>query len=260
MAYPSRSTSSKLGPRTRGQRSLCLGARSNGSTSTLALKPPATSSSAASAPTGTILDNGEPMPKTAKDLPWVSKTSALEHAFTKSKGKPIEQHSSFHVTYDDTELTRIQAGLVGLVDPLVSLPRTIPVRGDAMHAYMMELLIYHSMNVIRAVMFFKHEAYRNEKEYRFQQLFRRDRPAPAVKYRRRGSSLVRYREFDWRKLAPGSLKRIVIGPAADRTKTTRFAKDCLTAFHPQPDKVELVYSKISRFRSPVPRASPQGRP
>jgi len=27
------------------------------------------------------------------------------------------------------------------------------------------------MNVIRAVMFFKHEAYKNEKEFRFQQFF-----------------------------------------------------------------------------------------
>jgi hypothetical protein len=34
-------------------------------------------------------------------------------------------------------------------------------------------LVYHSMNVIRGVMFFKHEAYRNENEHRFQQLFRR---------------------------------------------------------------------------------------
>ena len=171
-------------------------------------------------------------------------TGALEDAFTKSKGKPIKQHSSFHITYDDRELTRIQTALVDLVDPLISLPRTTGVRGDALHAYMMELLVYHSMNVIRAVMFFKHEAYRNEKEYRFQQLFRRDKPAPAVKYRQRGTSLVRYRELDWRKLASGSLNKIVIGPAAERIKSTRFAKDCLAAFHPDPDRVELVYSKI----------------
>ena len=171
-------------------------------------------------------------------------TSSLETAFTKSRGKPVKQHSTFHVTYDDNELTRIQTALVDLVDPLISLPRTTSVRGDPLHAYMMDLLVYHSMDVIRCVMFFKHEAYRNEKEFRFQQLFRRDKPAPAVKHRRRGTSLVRYREFDWRKLAPGSLNKIVIGPAADRVKTVRFAKDCLAAFHAHPDKVEIVYSKI----------------
>jgi hypothetical protein len=171
-------------------------------------------------------------------------TTILEDAFTKRKGKPIKHHSSFHVTYHDNELTRIQTELVDLVDPLISLPRTARVRGDHLHAYMMDLLVYHSMDVIRGVMFFKHEAYRNEKEYRFQQLFRRDKPAPDVKYRRRGTSLVRYREFDWRKRAPHSLKKIVIGPAADRTKAARFAKDCLAAFHPDPDSIELAYSRI----------------
>jgi hypothetical protein len=171
-------------------------------------------------------------------------TSSLEGAFTKRKGKPIKQHATFHITYDDAELTRIQTALVDLVDPLISLPRTTGVRGDALHAYMMDLLVYHSMDVVRGIMFFKHEAYGNEKEFRFQELFRRDKPAPDVKYRRRGTSLVRYREFDWRKLAPGSLKKIVIGPAADRVKATRFARDYVAAFHADPDKVDIVYSKI----------------
>jgi hypothetical protein len=79
----------------------------------------------------------------------------LEDAFTKKKGKPIKQHSTFPITYDDSELMRIQTALVDLVDPLISLPRTTGVRGDALHA---------------------HEAYRNENEYRFQQLFRRTSP------------------------------------------------------------------------------------
>jgi hypothetical protein len=108
----------------------------------------------------------------------------------------------------------------------------------------MDLLIYHSMNVIRGIMFFKHEAYKNEEEYRFQQLFRRDKPAPSVKYRRRGTSLVRYREFEWLKWAPASLKQIVIGPAADQAKAIRFARDCLAAFHPDPGSVEVICSKI----------------
>jgi Protein of unknown function (DUF2971) len=171
-------------------------------------------------------------------------TGSLEDAFTKKKGKPIKQHSTFPITYDDKELARIQTALVDLVDPLISLPRTTGVRSDALHAYMMDLLVYHSMNVIRGVMFFKHEAYRNENEYRFQQLFRRDKAAPAVKYRQRPSSLVRYREFDWRHRASGALRKIVVGPAADRVKAARFAKDCLAAFHTDPQSVELAYSKI----------------
>jgi hypothetical protein len=171
-------------------------------------------------------------------------TKALEDAFTKRKGKPIKQHSTFFVTYDDNELTRVQTAIVDLVDPLISLPREIRVRGDSLHAYMMDLLVSLSMAAIQGTIFFKHEAYVNEKEYRFQQLFRGDKPAPDVKYRRRGATLVRYREFDWLKQAPHSLKSIIIGPAADRTKAGRFAKDCLAAFHPDPHKVEILYSKI----------------
>jgi hypothetical protein len=171
-------------------------------------------------------------------------TAQLEDAFTKQKGRPVKQHSTFHVTYDDADLTQIETALTNLIDPLISLPRTIGVRGDPLHAYMMDLLIYHSMNVIRGIMFFKHEAYKNEEEYRFQQLFRRDKPAPSVKHRRRGTSLVRYREFEWLKRAPASLKQIVIGPATDQAKAIRFAQDCLAAFHPDPGSVEVICSTI----------------
>jgi hypothetical protein len=51
----------------------------------------------------------------------------------------------------DNELARIQAALVDLVDPLISLPRTTGVRRDPLHAYIMNLLVYHSMDAIRCV-------------------------------------------------------------------------------------------------------------
>jgi Protein of unknown function (DUF2971) len=172
-------------------------------------------------------------------------TQLLEDAFVKKEnGNPNKHHSTFHLTYDDAQLTRLQTSLADLIDPLISLPRSTGVRGDALSAYMMEVLVYHSMNIIRGVMFFKHEAYRNEKEYRFQQLFRYDKAAPEVKYRRRPGAIVRYREYDWRKRANGALKRIVIGPAADRTTAVRFANDCLAAFHGRTDPVAVEVSKI----------------
>jgi hypothetical protein len=171
-------------------------------------------------------------------------TAALEEAFCRKNGKPIPQHSTFHLTYDDRQLSTLQTSLADLIDPLISLPRRTGVRGDALHAYMMDLLVYHSMNVIRGVMFFKHEGYRNESEYRFQQLFRYDRPAPEVKYRRRPYSLIRYREFDWRKNSGHALKQIIVGPAADRAKATKFANDCLSAYHEKPPEVEIGYSAI----------------
>lgn len=170
-------------------------------------------------------------------------TALLEDAFCRKKGKPVPQHSTFRITYDDAELTRIETDLVNLVDPLISLPRKVRVGADALNAYMSNLLVDHAMQVIRGIMFFKHEAYENEKEYRFQQLFRYDRPAPAVKHRMRPHSLVRYREFDWRTLAPAALREIVIGPAADKAKAERFVRDCLAAFHPR-EPVKILISAI----------------
>lgn len=171
-------------------------------------------------------------------------TKSLEEAFCNRKGKPISNNSTFPITYDDKELTRIQTKLADLVDPLISLPRTTEVRDDALHAYMRDLLVYHAVNVIRCIMFFKHEGYRHENEYRFQQLFRYDRPAPDVKFKDPTNSLRRFREFRWRNSIGTALKQIVIGPAADRTKTTQVVNDCLAAFHASPKDVELVYSKI----------------
>jgi len=171
-------------------------------------------------------------------------TATLEDGFCRRKGKPIPQHATFHLTYSDRKLTRIEKALADLIDPLISLPRSTVVRGDALHAYMMDVLTLHAMNVIRGVMFFKHPAYKNETEFRFQQLFRRDRPAPAVKYRQRELSLVRYREFDWRAAAPHSLKNIIIGPAAEQANAARFVRDCLTAFHANANDVKIVRSTI----------------
>lgn len=79
--------------------------------------------------------------------------------------------------------------------------------------------------------FFKHEAYKNESEYRFLQIHSADAPPPEAKLRSCPYSLVKYREFDWRSVAAGALKEIVIGPAADRDKAVQFAKDCLRSFH-----------------------------
>ena len=106
---------------------------------------------------------------------------------------------------------------------------------------MRELSVYLSVHVLYTALFFKHEAYRNEREYRFLELHRADVP-PEVKRRYRSYELVKYREFDWKRLQAGTLKRIVVGPAADRTKATRFATDCMATCHL--GSVEIAYSEI----------------
>jgi hypothetical protein len=92
---------------------------------------------------------------------------------------------------------------------------------------MSELSIALSVPILRSALFFKHTAYRNEQEYRFFQLLPMGSTIPDLKYRKRPYSLIPYREFDWRSAAPESLKRIAIGPAADRDLAFQFVVDCL---------------------------------
>jgi hypothetical protein len=72
-------------------------------------------------------------------------------------------------------------------------------------------------------LYFKHEAYKNEKEYRLLQIHSAV-PPPIVNYRSRHYSLIKYREFDWRSLAAKALKKIIVGPSADKQKAFKFAR------------------------------------
>ena len=99
----------------------------------------------------------------------------------------------------------------------------------AINAYWRDLSTILSVYVLTAALFFKHKAYKNEKEFRLLQLYRSDVTPPDVKRRYRKYEVVKYREFDWRGIKAGALKRIIVGPAADPGKGARFAEDCLAA-------------------------------
>jgi hypothetical protein len=129
------------------------------------------------------------------------------------------------------------------VQSLVSALRGQAISGDAILAYMDELSTGAPVPIIWAALFFKHKAYRNEEEYRFFQLHQAG-PVPNLKYRGRPYSLVRYKEFDWRSVAPDAIRKIVIGPAADRKLASQFAHDCLRAFHPATGVVNITCSEI----------------
>jgi hypothetical protein len=166
----------------------------------------------------------------------------LEDAYCNADGKPNPNNSTFHVTYNDKRLAEIQRQIIDLAFPLISLPRGRKLDSDILQAYMMELSVLVSLHTLRASLFFKHEAYRNEREFRFMQLHRADIVPPSVRLRARRSTLVKYRDFDWKSAAPAALTRIVIGPAADFDKAERFSKDCLNLFHS--GKVNITRSTI----------------
>jgi len=167
---------------------------------------------------------------------------ALEQSFTRAAGLPIPNNCTFPVTYDDTQLAGIHRNLVERMFPLISLPRGKKLENEVIHTYMRELAISLSLPALRSALFFKHEAYKNEQEYRFLQIFPANETPPDLKRRYRAFELVKYREFNWKNLQPGALKRIIVGPAADRSKASRFAADCLSAFHN--GYVEVAQSQI----------------
>jgi hypothetical protein len=169
-------------------------------------------------------------------------TKALESAFVGASDISRYTNSAFPVTYDDAQLAGIHRQFVETIFPMITLPNGRQLPHEVTSEYLTELSVVLAMHVARSVLFYKHEAYSNEKEYRFLQLHRADRPPAEVKSRARPYSLVRYREFDWRSAAPEALKRIVIGPSADHQRAVQFARDCLRSFHA--GEAEITLSKI----------------
>jgi hypothetical protein len=155
----------------------------------------------------------------------------LEETFIKENAVRIPNWSTFHVQYDDDVLEGIHRRIIESMFQLISLPRGKRLDGPIINAYMRELGARLSLHVLTAALFFKHKAYKNEKEFRFLQIYRADVTPPDVKRRYRSYEIVKYRVFDWRRLEATALKRIIVGPAADRRKGTQFAEDCLGAFN-----------------------------
>ena len=167
----------------------------------------------------------------------------LETAF----GAADAHNSAYHMSYDDAALTRVQETIVeGLLDfiNVESLTRRWGDRVDRtmLPGYMRRLAVILAASAIEAALFFKHEAYANEAEYRFRQLFSAKDVLPSLKHRFRSSEMVKYQEFDWRSAGAGMLKKIVVGPAIDPGKGKMFVENCLAKFHSEP--VEVVISGI----------------
>ncbi len=164
----------------------------------------------------------------------------LEQAFVNAVPGP--RRMTFPVNYGEDELREMHRKILEQALPLISMPRGRNLQTEAINTYMSELLIYLSLPIFQAALFFKHAAYSNEQEYRFLEMFTAKADVPDLKYRGRSYSLTRYREFDWRTVVSASLKKIVVGPAADRAKATQFARDCLRLFHV--GTVDIECSKI----------------
>jgi hypothetical protein len=151
--------------------------------------------------------------------------SSLEQAFSRL-GR--EKHLVFPVSYDENHLSELQERLVDtFVFYLRALPSTHALTAVG-RDFLTNMLGSFTSVALHISVLFKNKHYRAEREYRFLQVFG---SGPPARIRSKPHSLVTYREFDWRSVAPSSLKLVRVGPAADKSKAKQLAHDCLRVFH-----------------------------
>jgi hypothetical protein len=169
-------------------------------------------------------------------------TVILEKAF--SHLAP-QNHFSFPITYNDLDLIRLHSAIIDNMVNLISWPFERNFDDSTKRLYLVDLWRLTTLYCVRAAIYFKHQAYSNETEYRFLQMhYGLPHVPPEVKYRTRPYELIRFREFEWRKVALGALTKVIVGPAADQARATLFARECLRAYHPSMAEIEVVPSKI----------------
>ena len=147
----------------------------------------------------------------------------LEDAFMNDK-TANQNNATFPVTYDEAYLSRIQRELVEELFLKIHWHSFNYLGNGAYFNNLLFPLIEHSLY---RTLHFKHNAYKNEQEYRFLQIFPSNQLPPERRLRSRDYSLVGYREFDWRSVAAKALREIKIGPGADKEKAMKFVQDCL---------------------------------
>ena len=137
-------------------------------------------------------------------------------------------HHTFPVIYDDALAESQQKALVDVVSLVFSDPKFAGLSIQQKKKVMIRASNIFSSNIILTAALFKHQAYTNEKEYRFLEAAHTKQPV-SIKHRKRPYSLVRYRELDWQQHRD-ALKFIRIGPAAGPERMKEFAEDCVREF------------------------------
>jgi hypothetical protein len=135
----------------------------------------------------------------------------LEEAFAKKESQPIPEHHTFPITYEEDALCEMHGEIVSAVDLLISKMSRSPALAETINDRFAKLMTAFSLPIFTSSLFFKHKAYKNEREYRFMQIHQSDKPLEHIKYLKRPYSLARFREFDWRSAAGSALREIVIG-------------------------------------------------
>jgi hypothetical protein len=166
-------------------------------------------------------------------------TEALEMSFLDGNRK---NRATYYVKYEHDQIMSLNKKFIEFSGEIITIMKK-KVLGNKLYSDCInELLRIYTLYTLRSSLFFKHEAYVGEKEYRFLEMFPATEPDPFLNYRCRASSLVKYREFNFDISKPLPIKSITIGPAADHNKATKFVKECLRFYGC--GEIKIKYSDI----------------
>jgi hypothetical protein len=88
-----------------------------------------------------------------------------------------------------------------------------------------------SLGIYHSALFFKHESYRHEAEYRFMEIHHTDGLQREIRSRQRADGTnVSYVTYDWRSVAPKALTSITVGPAGNQEQLAELVADYLREF------------------------------
>jgi len=148
---------------------------------------------------------------------------------------------TFPLIYKDAQLAEIHTKNIDSMFDLISLPIGRHLPRPVNLSYLAELATTLAVRILIAALHFKHGAYSNEQEYRFLEVHGK-METHETKVRSRPYSLIRYREFNWKRVAAQALNKIVVGPSADPQRGLQFAQNCVRIFCSSP--VDIVVSDI----------------
>jgi len=137
---------------------------------------------------------------------------------------------AFPLTYADSRLQTLDGEIVEAFRRLVDIDlimQSKPEKED-----LADVCTGLLVQLLRAAVFFKHEAYENEREYRLLQTYMARTQNPEI----------RHIELDWKSTVPRALKAVIVGPGEDQENRRQCAQNYLRSLHSE--SVTAVCSAI----------------
>lgn len=148
-------------------------------------------------------------------------------------------YGSFEVLYDEPMLRARMARHVAV--SLAALARIVQPSAGQLRKLGVDLLFA----MLYTALYFKHSAYRSEREYRILLLSSAFSPAlSGMLSRARRNEVVEYLAMDWKSAFIGALQSIMIGPAAHLPTATAFISKVQTGFLPSGFPLTVSQSTI----------------